>query len=75
MDKTLIRKEAKEILDKFASQLEEISLDEEDFHFSREEFSRKEREGLECVGFKKKLLKNVLRKDENFVLVEKWGWK
>ncbi len=75
MDKNLIRKEAREILDKFAKLLDGVDVDEGDFHFSRDDFLRLEEDGFDCAGFKKKLLKNAPCKNEDFVLVEKGGWK
>jgi len=75
MDKRQIEKEAKEILDKFALALGKVKIDESDFHFSREEFERKEGDGELCEGFKSKLLENAPRHDDDFVIVEKGGWK
>ncbi len=75
IDKEKIKKEAKEILDKFASALEKVKIDEKDFHFEREEFERVEGEGFECKGFKEKLLENAPEKDEDFVIAERGGWK
>ncbi len=75
MDKSKVEKEAKEILDKFAGALSRVKIDEEDFHFSREEFERIEGEGEECSEFKKKVLENAPVKDEDFVIAERGGWK
>jgi len=75
VDKTKVEKEAKEILDKFALALEKVRIDESDFHFSQKEFERIEGEGVECEGFKNKLLENAPQHDEDFVIAERGGWK
>lgn len=74
VDENKIQKEAKEILDRFALALSRVKVDERDFHFDREEFEREEGEGKEC-DFKKKLLENAPNKNDDFVIVEKGGWK
>jgi|APSaa5957512622_1039677.scaffolds.fasta_scaffold145436_2 predicted Asp-tRNA(Asn)/Glu-tRNA(Gln) amidotransferase subunit C len=75
VDKVKIEKEAKEILDKFAKALEKVKTDDLDFHVNREEFERSEGEGEVCEGFKKSLLENAPKKDEDFILAEKGEWK
>ncbi len=80
MDKSKIQKEAKEILDKFASALSKVKTGD-DFYVDREEFERVEgkvekRDKCEDWGdFKESLLENAPKKDKDFVIAEKGGWK
>jgi len=75
IDKEQIQKQAKEILDKFASALEKVKTSEEDSYVDREEFEREEGNGKQCEGFKKKILENAPEKDKDFILTEKGSWK
>lgn len=77
MDKEKIKKEAKQILDKFASALARVEKKAKgDFYVDREEFERSEGSGKECESdFKKNLLKNAPEADEDFVLTERGKWK
>ena len=77
MDKEKIEKQAKQILDKFASSLEKVEKDiKEESYVDREEFERVEGEGDECEeGFKQKILENAPEHDDDFILVEKGAWK
>lgn len=75
IDSNEIEKQAKEILSKFAKSLEKIDKDVEETYVDREDFERKEREGEICENFKRKLLDNAPKKDDDFILVEKGSWK
>jgi hypothetical protein len=66
MDKSKVKNEAKDILDKFAKALGKVKSDG-DFYIEREEFERIE--GKEC------LLENAPNKDKDFILTEKGSWK
>ena len=85
MDEKKIKREAKQILDKFANALAKVdsmetkvsltshpSLDGVD----REDFERKEGEGKESEkGFKKRFLENAPEHDEDFIIAERGKWK
>ena len=77
MDKNQIRRQAKQILDKFASALAKVEKEaKEDFYVDREEFERKEGDGEKCdSGFKKKMLGNAPEHDDDFVIAERGEWK
>jgi len=87
MDKEEIQKQAKEILDKFAKALEKVKTEKvkDNFYVEREEFERDEFEKLEKrqsrersekqEDFKQFLLENAPKKNEDFVVAEKGGWK
>lgn len=78
INKELIEKQAKEILDKFASALEKVEKEkgEIDSYVDREEFERKEGNGVDCNGdFKKRILDNAPNHDDDFVIGERGGWK
>lgn len=74
MDKVKIEKEAKKILDKFASALDNIGKHEENFYVHRDESERVEN-GESCDGFKSKLLENAPQKNSDFIIAEKGSWK
>jgi len=79
LNKEGIREQAKQILDKFASALEEVEDESsEESYVDREDFERVEGEGEECDKsgiFKEKILKNAPESNEDFILVEKGDWK
>jgi len=76
MDKEKVRKQAKQILDKFAKALEKVEDEKDiDFYVDREKSEREEGGGRECKDFKKKLLENAPEKNNDFVIVEKGDWK
>ncbi len=78
MDKNQVRRQAKQILDKFAKSLSKIKTKEsgEDFYVDREEFERKENEGCGGEkGFRKRMLKNAPEHNDDFVIVERGDWK
>jgi len=74
MNRELIQKEAKEILDKFADALGKVKT-EEDFHVDREEFERKDGMNKPCEGLKEDILKNAPNKNKDFIIAEKRSWK
>ena len=74
VDQTKIQKEAKAIIDKFAKALEKVKTDDLDFHVNRDDFERVEGEGEKC-DFKKQLLENAPKKNDDFVVAEKGSWK
>ena len=82
VDKENIEKQAKKILDKFASALEKVENRKETKvsltsqpslgGVDREEFERDEGDGKECEeGFRQKILSNAPEHDDDFILVEK----
>lgn len=72
-----VRKQAREILDKFAASLDKVKTKkEEDFYVDRDEFEREEKEGSGPEdNFKELMLQNAPSHDEDFVLAEKGSWK
>ena len=88
MDKEKIQKQAKQILDKFASALSKVEKkDCMETNVSltshpslvgvdRDDFERVEGKGEESEkGFKKKILENAPEHDDDFIIVEKGSWK
>lgn len=78
VDKAKVKKQAKEILDKFAKALEKVEKEAGDIdsYVEREEFERVEKEGECCdSGFKKRMLDNAPAHDDDFVIGERGGWK
>ncbi len=76
MDKNQIRKQAKQILDKFANALAKVKSPSEDFYVDRKEFEREESKGKECdSSFKKRFLKNAPQHDDDFIIAERGKWK
>lgn len=78
MDKTQIQKQAKEILDKFASALEKVEKQKfPDSYVDREEFERKEKNTKQPTtkDFKKRILENAPNSNQDFILTEKGSWK
>jgi len=77
MDEKKIKREAKQILDKFANALAKADKEvKEDFYVDREEFERSEKEGKKCdFGFKKRFLKNAPQHNEDFIIAERGKWK
>ena len=80
-----IKKQAKQILDKFAKALAKVDRMETKVSLTshpslkgvdREEFERKESDGKECEkGFKKRFLKNAPEHDDDFIIAERGKWK
>jgi len=76
VDTSKIQKEAKEILDKFASAIEKVEKEKHEIVFvDREDFEREEGNGKRCENFKEKLLANAPRSDGDFIITEKGAWK
>ena len=76
LDKEKIKKEAKEILDKFASALSKVEKEHDvELGVDRDEFERVEGNGVECKDFKKNLLENAPEHDDDFIIVERGNWK
>jgi len=71
-----VKKQAKQILDKFAKALEKVDDSGVNFYVDREEFEREEKKGKEGIlGFKDSMLKNAPRHDKDFIMAEKGNWK
>ncbi|MFA5174113.1 MAG: Asp-tRNA(Asn) amidotransferase GatCAB subunit C [Candidatus Pacearchaeota archaeon] len=76
IDQNKIKKQAQEILDKFAKALEKSGIKEIDSYVDREDFERKEENGKCCdSGFKERFLKNAPVHDDDFVIAERGNWK
>jgi len=76
MNEEKIKKQAKEILDKFASALNKVETENEDFYVERKEFEREEGEGkVGSSEFKKMILENAPKSDDDFIIAEKGAWK
>jgi len=78
INKELIEKQAKEILDKFAKALEKVEKEktEVESFVDREEFERKEGDGIIYDSdFKKRILENAPNHDDDFIIGETGGWK
>jgi len=76
MDNDRIKKEAKQILDKFAKALAKVDSEKVEIGVDRDEFERKEGEGEECEkDFKQKMLENAPNHDDDFVIAERGSWK
>lgn len=77
MNQTEIKKQAKEILDKFAKALEKVKS-KENFYVERDDFEREEINNLnkeKSEDFKQYLLENSPKKNNDFVIAEKGEWK
>jgi predicted Asp-tRNA(Asn)/Glu-tRNA(Gln) amidotransferase subunit C len=72
-----IEKQAKQILDKFASALEKVEKEtKEESYVDREEFEREQGQGEKNNNsFKKDFLENSPDHDDDFILVERGSWK
>ena len=79
LDEKKIKREAKQILDKFASALSKVDKEAKGIELGvdREDFERTEGDGDEgrCEGFKKQMLENAPEHDDDFIVVEKGSWK
>tara|TARA_Y100000310_G_C20646772_1_gene797099 strand:- start:1710 stop:1958 length:249 start_codon:yes stop_codon:yes gene_type:complete len=78
LDEKKIQQEAKQILDKFASALAKVEKEGVGESFvDRDEFERIEgsSKGCDDENFKKKILENAPESDNDFIIVEKGGWK
>ena len=71
-----IKEEAKQILDKFAKALDKVDSGKFEEGVDREEYEREEGKGEKSEeGFKKRMLENSPKKDEDFIIAEKGEWK
>ena len=76
MDEKKIKRQAKQILDKFANALAKVDSEKIEIGVDREEFERKEGEGKKSVeGFKGRFLKNAPQHNDDFIIAERGGWK
>lgn len=69
-----IKKQAKEIMDSFSRKLDKIGKIEESF-IERDEFERKEGKGKPLEIDKEIMFENAPRKNKDFIVAEKGGWK
>ncbi len=77
MNKKEIEQQAKQILDKFARALEKVKTSkfEKESYVDREEFMREEKEGKESDNeFKKRMLENSHKHNNDFIIAEKGDW-
>ena len=78
VDFARVEKQAKEILDKFASAIEKVEKEKGDVesYVDREAFDRVEENGQDCdKDFKKRILDNAPSHDDDFIMAEKGDWK
>ena len=76
MNKEQIKKQAKEILDKFSSALAKVDSEKVELGVEREEFERAEGNSEKCEPeFRKRFLKNAPEHDDDFIRVERGDWK
>ena len=76
MNENQIRKQAKQILDKFANALSKVDSEKIEIGVDREESERSEKEGEKCdFGFKKRFLKNAPQHNDDFIIAERGKWK
>ncbi|GAI12173.1 unnamed protein product [marine sediment metagenome] len=78
INKEKIKKEAKQILDKFASALKKVEKEHDiEIGVERDEFERKESDEKKYKDkdFKKKFLENAPEHDDDFIITEKGNWK
>ncbi|PIO07665.1 hypothetical protein COU59_03080 [Candidatus Pacearchaeota archaeon CG10_big_fil_rev_8_21_14_0_10_34_12] len=74
-EKEEIRKQAKEIMDKFSEKIEKIGKNVPESFIERNEFEREERSGEEPdEDFRERVFANAPRKNKDFILGEKKGW-
>jgi len=79
MDAERIKRQAQQILDNFADALasvEKEAKEGKEGHVDREEFERKDGEGIGGNSdFRQALLKNAPAKDDDFIIAETGDWK
>ena len=78
LNKALIEKEAKEVLNKFSDALKRVDNEKDnssETFIDREEFEREETKPQDCEGFKEDFLNNAPKHDKDFIIAEKGGWK
>ncbi len=76
-EKEEIKKQAKKIMDDFASALEKVKVEakEKEFALERPEQMREEKSAREKKEFRKRFLKQVPKKEDDWLLAEKGEWK
>ena len=74
-EKEEIKKQAKEIMDKFSNKLSKVDEKLSEPFIEREEFEREEEEGKESNSdFRERMFANAPRKNKDFILAEKKKW-
>ena len=74
-EKESIKKQAKEIMDKFSKKLERINKKTGDSFVERDDFEREEDEGKKPnEDFRKRIFENAPNKNDDFILGEKKSW-
>ena len=74
-EKEEIKKEAKDIMDKFSNKLSKVDEKLSEPFIEREEFEREEGEGKESnFDFRERMFENATRKNKDFILTEKKKW-
>ncbi|MBU0957685.1 MAG: hypothetical protein KKF56_02640 [Nanoarchaeota archaeon] len=75
MDKEKIRKEAKQVMDKFQKALDKAGIDEADVQIEREESVRDAKDDkFDSIDFKKRMLKNAPKHDDDCIVAERGDW-
>jgi len=74
-EKEEIKKQAKEIMDKFSNKLSKVDEKLSEPFIEREEFEREEEERKESnSGFRERMFENAPRKNKDFIIAEKKKW-
>ena len=74
-EKEEIKKQAKEIMDKFSEKLSNVSEKPPDSVIDRKEFEREEKDGKETDSdFRERMFANAPRKNKDFIIAEKKKW-
>jgi|TARA_Y100000031_G_C8126369_1_gene340689 Asp-tRNA(Asn)/Glu-tRNA(Gln) amidotransferase C subunit len=74
-EKESIRKQAKEIMDKFSEKISKVDKKISELLIEREEFERTESDGKETnLDFRKRMFENAPKKNKDFILTEKKKW-
>ena len=74
-EKEKIKKQAKEIMDKFSEKLSSVSEETPDSVIDRKEFEREEKDGKETDSdFRERMFANAPKKNKDFIIAEKKKW-
>ena len=74
-EKEEIKKQAKEIMDKFSNKLSKVDEKLSEPFIEREECEREEGEGKESNSdFRERMFENAPRKNKDFIIAEKKKW-
>jgi len=74
-EKEEIKKQAKEIMEKFSKKLAKVDKKIPEPLIEREEFEREEKEGLETASdFRERMFENAPQKNKDFIIAEKKKW-